>query len=103
MSFLDQINLKFFLVLQFYSPVEEAHTQQEENAGFPDGSVIKNPPANARDTCLIPGHEDPLEKEIAIHSSVLAQEIPWTEKPDRLQSMGSQRVRHGLASKTITA
>ena len=59
MSFLDQINLKFFLVLQFYSPVEEAHTQQEENAGFPDGSVIKNPPANARDTCLIPGHDDP--------------------------------------------
>ena len=72
MSFLDQINLKYFLVLQFYSPVEEALIQQEENTGFPDGSVIKNPPANVRDTCLIPGHEDPVEKEIATHSSILA-------------------------------
>ena len=72
MSFLDQINLNFFLVLQFYSPVEEARIQQEENTGFPDGSVIKNPPANARDTCLTPGHEDPLEKEIATYSSILA-------------------------------
>ena len=35
-----------------------------------------------------------LEKEIAIHSSTLAWKIPWTEKPGRLQSMGSQRVRH---------
>ena len=94
MSFLDQINLKFILVLQFYNPVEEAHTQQEENTGFPDGSVIKNPPANGRDTCVIPGQEDPLEKEIATHSSIVAWEIPWTEEPGRLQSMGSQRVKH---------
>ena len=40
------------------------------------------------------GQEDPLEKEMAIHSSTLAWEIPWTEEPDRLQSMGLQRVRH---------
>ena len=40
------------------------------------------------------GWEDPLEKEIAIHSSILAWRIPWTEKPGRLQSVGSQRVRH---------
>ena len=38
--------------------------------------------------------EDPLEKEMATHSSVLAWRIPWREKPGRLQSMGSQRVRH---------
>ena len=38
------------------------------------------------------GREDPLEKEMAIHSSTLAWKIPWTEEPDRLQSMGSQRV-----------
>ena len=38
--------------------------------------------------------EDPLEKEMAIHSLILAWEIPWTEEPGRLQSMGSQRVRH---------
>ena len=40
------------------------------------------------------GWEDPLEKEMAIHSSILAWRIPWTEKPSRLQSMGSQRVGH---------
>ena len=40
------------------------------------------------------GWEDPLEKEMAIHSRTLAWKIPWTEEPGRLQSMGSQRVRH---------
>ena len=40
------------------------------------------------------GLEDPLEKEMATHSSTLASKIPWTEEPGRLQSMGSQRVGH---------
>ena len=40
------------------------------------------------------GWEDPLEKEMAIHSSTIAWKIPWTEEPGRLQSMGWQRVRH---------
>ena len=40
------------------------------------------------------GREDPLEKETATHSSILAWEIPWTEEPDGLQSTGSQRVGH---------
>ena len=40
------------------------------------------------------GGEDLLEKEMATHSSILAWKIPWTEKPDRLQSMGLQRVGH---------
>ena len=40
------------------------------------------------------GREDPLEKEMATHSSILAWKIPQTEKPGRLQSTGSQRVRH---------
>ena len=43
---------------------------------------------------LIPGWEDLLEKEMATHSSSLAWEIPWTEKPGGLQSKESQRVRH---------
>ena len=38
--------------------------------------------------------EDPLEKEMSIHSSIIAWKIPWTEEPGRLQSMGLQRVRH---------
>ena len=40
------------------------------------------------------GQEDPLEKEMATHSGILAQKIPWTEEPGGLQSMGLQRVRH---------
>ena len=40
------------------------------------------------------GQEDPLEKEMAAHSSIHAWKIPWTEEPGRLQSMGSQRVGH---------
>ena len=40
------------------------------------------------------GQEDPLEKEMATHSSTLVWRIPWTEEPDGLQSMGSQRVGH---------
>ena len=43
--------------------------------------------------------EDPLEKEMATHPSILAREIPWTEEPGGLQFMGSQRVRHDLMSK----
>ena len=42
--------------------------------------------------------EDPLEKEMARHSSILAKIIPWTEEAGGLQSMGSQNVRHGLAT-----
>ena len=43
--------------------------------------------------------EDPLEKEMATHSSILACEIPWTDEPGRLQSMGSKRVEHNLVTK----
>ena len=45
------------------------------------------------------GQEDPLEKEMAIHISILAWEIPWTEHPGSLQSMGHKRVGHNLATK----
>ena len=48
------------------------------------------------------GWEDPLEKEMATHSSILAWRIPWTEEPGRLQSTGSQRVRHDLNDFTFT-
>ena len=56
--------------------------------------MVKNPPDNAGDTEIWVkslGWEDPLEDGMAIHSSILAWRIPWTEKPGRLQSMGSQR------------
>ena len=57
--------------------------------GFPGHSVVKHPSANAG-----VGQEDPLEKGMATHSSILAWEIPWTEEPGGLQSVGVQRVRH---------
>ena len=47
-----------------------------------------------RETQETLGQEDPLEKEMATHSSTLARKIPWMEDPGRLQSMGLQRVRH---------
>jgi len=48
---------------------------------FPGGSEVKNPPANAGDTGSILGQEDPLEKRMATHSSILTWEISWTEEP----------------------
>ena len=59
--------------------------------------MVKNLPANAgdiRDVGLILGGEDPLVKEVASHSSILAWGIPWTKEPAGLQSMRSQRVGH---------
>ena len=56
--------------------------------------MIKRLPAMPETRVRFLGWEDPLEKEMAIHSSTLAWKIPWTEEPDRLQSMGLQRVRH---------
>ena len=53
----------------------------------------------AEDTGSIPVIKDPLEKGMATHSSILAWEIPWTEEPAGIQSTGSQRVRHDLATK----
>ena len=46
-----------------------------------------------------PGWEDPLEQEMATHSSILAWKIPWTDEPGGLQSMGLQRVKHDLVTK----
>ena len=57
--------------------------------------MVKEPPASAGDAGdRGPGWEAPLEEETATHSSILAWEIPRTEEPGRLQSMGSQRVGH---------
>ena len=62
--------------------------------GFPGGAVVKNLPANAGVQVRSLDWEDPLEKEMATHSSILARRIPWMEEPGRLQSTGLERVRH---------
>ena len=54
--------------------------------------MVKNPPANAGDVgARFLGEEDPLEKEMATYSIILAWEIPWTEEPGGLESKGSQK------------
>ena len=62
---------------------------------FPDGSAIKNPPAKAGDRVLSLGQEDPLEKEMVTHSSILAWKIPWTEEP------GGWATVHGVTKSRI--
>ena len=62
--------------------------------GFPASTVVMNPPANVGTWVRSLDQEDPLEEEMAMHSSILARKIPWTEEPGGLQSMGSQRVGH---------
>ena len=58
--------------------------------GFPGNSNVKNPTAMQETRVWSLGREDPLEKEMAPHSSVFAWRIPWTEEPGGLQSMGLQ-------------
>ena len=69
---------------------------------FPGGSMVKNPPAikERQDKWVgLLGWKDPLEKEMAIHSSILSWKIHSIEKPGGLQSMGLQRVGHDLTTK----
>ena len=72
----------FFQVYVFYSGIHDT--------GFP----VKNLPAMQETRVQSLGQEDPLEKGMAIHSSILAWRIPWTEEPSDLQSTRLQRVRH---------
>ena len=58
--------------------------------------TVKRLPAMQEARVQFLGREGPLEKEMAIHSSTLTWKIPWTEEPDRLQFMGSQRVGHNF-------
>ena len=75
------------------------------NPSFPGGSVVKNLPANARDTRdggWVPGWEDPPEEEMAPYSRVLAWRIPWTEEPGGRKSTRLQRAGQDLASKQFS-
>ena len=56
--------------------------------------MVKSLPAMQEIWVQSLGREDPLEKDMATHSSILAWEIPWTEETGRLQTVGSQRVKH---------
>ena len=64
--------------------------------------AVKNLPAMQETQVQSLDQEDPLEKEISTHSSILIWRIPWTEEPVELQPMGSQRVRHNSVTNTFT-
>ena len=68
--------------------------------GFPSGSVVKIllPMQETQEMWVRSLGQEDLEEEMATHSSILAQEILWTEEPGRLQSMGLQKVGHDLAT-----
>ena len=68
-----------------------------DTVGFPGGSVVKNPSAMLEMWIQSLCWEDPLEKEKAPHSSILAWDVQWAEEPGRLQSMGSQKSRTQLS------
>ena len=63
-----------------------------KSPGFPGDSLVKNMLAKQDTQVRSLGWEDPVEKEMATHSSILALGIPWTKEPGGLQSIGSQRV-----------
>ena len=69
---------------------------------FPVAQMVKNLPAMQEMQVQSLCGEDPLEKGMATHFSILAWRIPWTEEPGGLQSMGSQRVGHNWATNTTT-
>ena len=73
--------------------------QGRERAGFPGGSAVKILPAVLETRARSLGREDPLEKVMATHSSILAWKIPWTEEPDGLPVHGIARVGPDLATK----
>ena len=60
--------------------------------------TVKNLPAMQETQLRSLGWEDPLEEEMATHSSILAWRIPWTEEPGRLQPLGLQKLEHDLAT-----
>ena len=63
--------------------------------------TVRNPPATQETQARSLGQEDPLERGIATHSSILAWRIPWTEEHGKLQSTGLQRVRHDWKTNTF--
>ena len=80
-----------------WKKARERHTYVLKRASLVAQRLQHLPPMQETQVWSL-GQEDPLEKEMAIHSSILAWRIPWTEKPSRLQSMGSQTVGHDWAT-----
>ena len=79
--------------LQVIAHLSSLLTAEEARASLV-AQMVKNPPAMQETWVIALGQEDPLQKGMATHSSILAWRIQWTEEPGGLQRMGLQRVRH---------
>ena len=106
---LDEKKKDLFLYRDFYGNIHSFHLCSVLQwpillgvLGFPVAQAIKNLPAMQKTQVQSLGREDPLEKGMATHSSILAWRIPWTEEPGGLQSLGSKRVGHNWATDTFT-
>ena len=98
--FMEFSRQEYWSGLPFPSPedlpdpgIEPRSQKDHTKSYFPGGSVVKNLPIMQETQVQSLGQEDPLEKEMATHSSILAWRITSTEEPGGLQSMGSQRIR----------
>ena len=87
-SVLLQVQLALHLKLSFFKLFRPTRVSPKV------AQTVKHLPTMRKTWVQSLGWEDPLEKEMATHSSILAWKIPWTEEPGRLQSMGLQRIRH---------
>ena len=85
---------RIFYLHHIDNPLELLYLNISLSKVFSGGSDGKCLPAMQETQIRSLGQEDPLAKEMATHSSVLAWKIPWMKEPGRLQSMGSQRVGH---------
>ena len=95
---------KFYLdFISWVLPMAGLLVRDKIKLGFLRSSAVKTPLAMKETLVEFLGAEDPLEKEMATHSSILAWEIPQTEKPGGLQSMGSQKSWTWLSDLTTTA
>ena len=102
-SFDCQLFIKVILKMMSNTLFRELLEQLiEDEWGFPHSSVSKSSACNEGDRVQFLGQEDPLEKEMAIRSSILVWGIPWTEEPGSLQSMGSQESDTIATKTTIT-
>ena len=90
------ITFEFVFSYSFFS--RGAFALMSDGKAFLITQLIKNPPVMGETSVWSLGCEDPLEKGMVTHSSILALEIPWTEEPGGLRSVGSQRVKHDLAA-----
>ena len=77
--------------MRYFSRSKGFKDDHNGQVGFPHGLVVKNPPVMQEMQVQFLSWEDPPEKKMATHSSILTCEIAWTEEPGRLQLMGSQK------------